>query len=45
MTPTLRMPLRGRTLTADDEPGFAETYGYHDHDDADPWQEQRCWGD
>jgi DMSO/TMAO reductase YedYZ molybdopterin-dependent catalytic subunit len=31
--------LRGLELTAVDEPGFWERYGYHN--DADPWQEQR----
>jgi DMSO/TMAO reductase YedYZ molybdopterin-dependent catalytic subunit len=35
--------LRGLTLTVDDEPGFWETYGYHNH--GDPWREQRYWGD
>jgi DMSO/TMAO reductase YedYZ molybdopterin-dependent catalytic subunit len=35
--------LRGLTLTVDDEPGFWETYGYHNY--GDPWQEQRYWGD
>jgi DMSO/TMAO reductase YedYZ molybdopterin-dependent catalytic subunit len=35
--------VRGLTLTADDEPGFWETYGYHDH--GDPWREQRYQGD
>jgi DMSO/TMAO reductase YedYZ molybdopterin-dependent catalytic subunit len=35
--------LRGLTLTAEDEPGFWETYGYHNY--GDPWQEQRYWGD
>ena len=31
--------LRGIELSAHDEPGFWERYGYHN--DADPWQEQR----
>jgi DMSO/TMAO reductase YedYZ molybdopterin-dependent catalytic subunit len=35
--------LRGLTLTAANEPGFWEAYGYHDY--GDPWQEQRHWGD
>jgi DMSO/TMAO reductase YedYZ molybdopterin-dependent catalytic subunit len=35
--------LRGLTLTDDDEPGFWETYGYHNY--GDPWREQRYWGD
>jgi len=35
--------LRGLTLTLDDEPGFWETYGYHNY--GDPWREQRYWGD
>ena len=35
--------VRGLTLTLDDEPGFWETYGYHDH--GDPWLEQRYQGD
>ena len=26
-----------------DEPGFWETYGYHNY--GDPWKEQRYWGD
>jgi DMSO/TMAO reductase YedYZ molybdopterin-dependent catalytic subunit len=30
-------------LTADDEPGFWEAAGYHNH--GDPWQEQRYWSD
>ena len=33
----------GLTLTIDDEPGFWETYGYHDR--GDPWKEQRYQGD
>jgi DMSO/TMAO reductase YedYZ molybdopterin-dependent catalytic subunit len=35
--------LRSLTLTVDDEPGFWETYGYHNY--GDPWREQRYWGD
>jgi DMSO/TMAO reductase YedYZ molybdopterin-dependent catalytic subunit len=35
--------LRGLTLTADDQPGFWEAYGYHNY--GDPWQEQRYRGD
>jgi DMSO/TMAO reductase YedYZ molybdopterin-dependent catalytic subunit len=35
--------VRGLTLTLDDEPGFWETYGYHNH--GDPWLEQRYRGD
>ena len=35
--------VRGLTLTAADEPGFWETYGYHNH--GDPWLEQRYQGD
>ncbi len=35
--------LRGLRLTADDEPGFWESYGYHDY--GDPWREQRYRGD
>ncbi len=35
--------VRGLTLTLDNEPGFWETYGYHDH--GDPWREQRYQGD
>jgi DMSO/TMAO reductase YedYZ molybdopterin-dependent catalytic subunit len=35
--------LRGLTLTPTDEPGFWETYGYHNH--GDPWLEQRYQGD
>ena len=30
-------------LTLDDEPGFWETYGYHNY--GDPWKEQRYSGD
>ena len=35
--------LRSLALTVDDEPGFWETYGYHNY--GDPWREQRYWGD
>ena len=35
--------LRGLSLTVEDEPGFWENYGYSN--DADPWLEQRYWGD
>jgi DMSO/TMAO reductase YedYZ molybdopterin-dependent catalytic subunit len=35
--------VRGLTLTLGDEPGFWETYGYHNH--GDPWLEQRYQGD
>ena len=35
--------VRGLTLTRDDEPGFWEGYGYHNH--GDPWLEQRYQGD
>jgi DMSO/TMAO reductase YedYZ molybdopterin-dependent catalytic subunit len=35
--------VRGLTLTLEDEPGFWETYGYHNH--GDPWLEQRYQGD
>jgi DMSO/TMAO reductase YedYZ molybdopterin-dependent catalytic subunit len=35
--------VRGLTLTLDDEPGFWEGYGYHNH--GDPWLEQRYQGD
>ena len=35
--------VRGLTLTPDDEPGFWEAYGYHNH--GDPWLEQRYQGD
>jgi DMSO/TMAO reductase YedYZ molybdopterin-dependent catalytic subunit len=35
--------VRGLTLTVDDEPGFWEGYGYHNH--GDPWREQRYQGD
>jgi DMSO/TMAO reductase YedYZ molybdopterin-dependent catalytic subunit len=35
--------VRGLTLTLNDEPGFWETYGYHNR--GDPWLEQRYQGD
>jgi DMSO/TMAO reductase YedYZ molybdopterin-dependent catalytic subunit len=35
--------VRGLELREDDEPGFWEAYGYHDH--GDPWREQRYQGD
>ena len=35
--------VRGLTLTPADEPGFWETYGYHNR--GDPWLEQRYQGD
>jgi DMSO/TMAO reductase YedYZ molybdopterin-dependent catalytic subunit len=35
--------VRGLDLTADNEPGFWETYGYHLY--GDPWREQRYAGD
>jgi DMSO/TMAO reductase YedYZ molybdopterin-dependent catalytic subunit len=35
--------VRGIELRDEDEPGFWETYGYHNH--GDPWKEQRYWGD
>jgi len=35
--------VRGLTLTEGDEPGFWETYGYHNR--GDPWLEQRYQGD
>jgi DMSO/TMAO reductase YedYZ molybdopterin-dependent catalytic subunit len=35
--------VRGLTLTPQDEPGFWESYGYHNH--GDPWLEQRYQGD
>jgi DMSO/TMAO reductase YedYZ molybdopterin-dependent catalytic subunit len=30
-------------LVNEDEPGFWESLGYHNH--GDPWREQRYWGD
>jgi DMSO/TMAO reductase YedYZ molybdopterin-dependent catalytic subunit len=35
--------VRGLALTLLDEPGFWETFGYHDY--GDPWREQRYAGD
>jgi DMSO/TMAO reductase YedYZ molybdopterin-dependent catalytic subunit len=35
--------VRGLNVGAQDEPGFWETYGYHNY--GDPWKEQRYWGD
>jgi DMSO/TMAO reductase YedYZ molybdopterin-dependent catalytic subunit len=35
--------VRGLTLTPEDEPGFWEAAGYHNH--GDPWKEQRYWSD
>jgi DMSO/TMAO reductase YedYZ molybdopterin-dependent catalytic subunit len=35
--------VRGFALTPVDEPGFWETFGYHNH--GDPWREQRYAGD
>jgi DMSO/TMAO reductase YedYZ molybdopterin-dependent catalytic subunit len=35
--------VRGLELREEDEPGFWETYGYHNY--GDPWREQRYWGD
>src|SRR3954447_21595090 len=35
--------VRGLTLSPDDEPGFWEAAGYHNH--GDPWKEQRYWSD
>ncbi|MGN6170952.1 MAG: sulfite oxidase-like oxidoreductase [Solirubrobacteraceae bacterium] len=35
--------VRGLTFTLDDQPGFWETYGYHNR--GDPWLEQRYQGD
>jgi DMSO/TMAO reductase YedYZ molybdopterin-dependent catalytic subunit len=35
--------VRGLRFTLDDEPGFWEAYGYHNH--GDPWLEQRYQGD
>jgi DMSO/TMAO reductase YedYZ molybdopterin-dependent catalytic subunit len=35
--------VRGLELLDHDEPGFWETYGYHNH--GDPWREQRYAGD
>ena len=35
--------VRGLDAGTEDEPGFWETYGYHNY--GDPWSEQRYWGD
>jgi DMSO/TMAO reductase YedYZ molybdopterin-dependent catalytic subunit len=35
--------LRGLNVSDEDEPGFWESYGYHNY--GDPWKEQRYWGD
>ena len=35
--------VRGLELKLEDEPGFWESYGYHNY--GDPWQEQRYYGD
>jgi DMSO/TMAO reductase YedYZ molybdopterin-dependent catalytic subunit len=35
--------VRGLTFTDEDEPGFWEAAGYHNH--GDPWREQRYWSD
>jgi DMSO/TMAO reductase YedYZ molybdopterin-dependent catalytic subunit len=35
--------VRGLRLMDHDEPGFWESYGYHNY--GDPWREQRYWGD
>jgi DMSO/TMAO reductase YedYZ molybdopterin-dependent catalytic subunit len=35
--------VRGLLLSADDEPGFWESLGYHNY--GDPWRQQRYWGD
>jgi DMSO/TMAO reductase YedYZ molybdopterin-dependent catalytic subunit len=35
--------VRGLRLVAEDEPGFWERYGYHNH--GDPWREQRYSND
>jgi DMSO/TMAO reductase YedYZ molybdopterin-dependent catalytic subunit len=35
--------VRRLVLTIDDEPGFWEAAGYHNH--GDPWREQRYWSD
>ena len=35
--------VRGLDLREDDEPGFWESYGYHNY--GDPWKEQRYAGD
>jgi DMSO/TMAO reductase YedYZ molybdopterin-dependent catalytic subunit len=35
--------VRGLSFTPEDEPGFWESVGYHNH--GDPWTEQRYWSD
>ena len=35
--------VRGLRILQDDQPGFWETYGYHNY--GDPWKEQRYGGD
>jgi DMSO/TMAO reductase YedYZ molybdopterin-dependent catalytic subunit len=35
--------VRGLTIGEQDEPGFWESYGYHNY--GDPWKEQRYWSD
>jgi DMSO/TMAO reductase YedYZ molybdopterin-dependent catalytic subunit len=35
--------VRGLRLMDEDEPGFWESLGYHNH--GDPWKEERHWGD
>jgi DMSO/TMAO reductase YedYZ molybdopterin-dependent catalytic subunit len=35
--------VRGMTVRSQDEPGFWESAGYHNH--GDPWKEQRFWSD
>jgi DMSO/TMAO reductase YedYZ molybdopterin-dependent catalytic subunit len=35
--------VRGLRLLNEDEPGFWESLGYHNH--GDPWREERYWGD
>jgi DMSO/TMAO reductase YedYZ molybdopterin-dependent catalytic subunit len=35
--------IRGLSIARDDEPGFWESYGYHNY--GDPWKEQRYAGD
>jgi DMSO/TMAO reductase YedYZ molybdopterin-dependent catalytic subunit len=35
--------VRGLNIVEQDEPGFWESYGYHNY--GDPWKEQRYWSD
>lgn len=35
--------VRGLRLLTEDQPGFWEKHGYHNH--GDPWKEERYWGD